>query len=105
MKKNWIIMVAILLLLVGLAVVMRSGNVLEIGNFRMNYFSSGNYAMGVFAAGTFSIGIFSAGIFSVGIFSIGIFNVGVYALGIFLYAWRKKHLQLEQHEPHEIKSE
>jgi len=90
MKKHWILLTAVALLLVGAVVVATHGNQLSIGNFNFKYFSSGEYAMGVYAAGNFSIGIFSAGIFSVGIFSIGIFNVGLYALGIFALAWKKK---------------
>ena len=90
MKKHWILLIAVALLIIGAAVVASHGNQLSIGNFNFNYFAAGDYAMGIFAAGTFSIGIFSAGIFSVGIFSIGIFNVGLYALGIFELAWKKK---------------
>lgn len=90
MKKHWILLTAVALLLIGTVVVATHGNEISIGNFHFDYFSSGPYALGVFAAGNFSIGIFSAGIFSVGIFSIGIFNVGLYALGIFVLAWKKK---------------
>jgi len=90
MKKHWILLTAVALVLIGAVVVATHGNELSIGNLHCRYFSSGEYAMGVFAAGNFSIGIFSAGIFSVGIFSIGIFNVGLYALGIFVLAWKKK---------------
>ncbi len=90
MKKHWILLTAVALLITGAFVVALHGNQISIGNFNFNYFSSGPYAMGIFAAGNFSIGIFSAGIFSVGIFSIGIFNVGLYALGIFVLAWKKR---------------
>ena len=90
MKKHWILLTAVALLLIGTVVVATHGNEISIGNFHFDYFSSGPYAIGVFAAGNFSIGIFSVGIFSVGIFSIGIFNVGLYALGIFVLAWKKK---------------
>ena len=90
MKKHWILLTAVVLLLIGALVVITQGNEISIGNLNFDYFSSGPYAMGIFAAGNFSIGIFSAGIFSVGIFSIGIFNVGLYALGIFVLAWKKK---------------
>jgi hypothetical protein len=90
MKKKWILLTAVALLVLGAILVVTQGNQMSIGNFNFNYFSSGQYAMGAFAAGNFSIGIFSAGIFSVGIFSIGIFNVGLYALGIFVLGWKKK---------------
>jgi hypothetical protein len=80
MKKHWILLIAVVLLLIGALVVITQGNEISIGNLNFDYFSSGPYAMG----------IFSAGIFSVGIFSIGIFNVGLYALGIFVLAWKKK---------------
>ena len=91
MKKHWILLIAIALLIVGAILCTVSGNVFTIAGHEFHYFAAGNYAMGVFAAGEFSIGIFSAGIFSVGIFSIGIFNVGLYALGFFLFAWKKKY--------------
>ena len=90
MKKHWILLTAVALLVIGAVVVALHGNQISIGNFNFNYFSSGQYAMGVFAAGEFSVGIFSAGIFSVGIFSIGIFNVALYSVGIFVLAWKKK---------------
>lgn len=90
MKKQWILVVAIALLVVGISYVSMYGNQIVIGNIPVNFFSAGDYALGVFAAGTFSVGVFSAGIFSIGIFSIGIFNIGLYALGIFLLAWKKK---------------
>ena len=68
MKKHWILLTAVALLLIGAVVVATHGNEISIGNFHFDYFSSGPYAIGVFAAGNFSIGIFSAGIFSVGFF-------------------------------------
>lgn len=91
MKKHWILLVAIVLFVAGIALILVNGSIINIAGYEFHYFSSGEYAMGVFAAGTFSIGIFSAGIFSIGVFSIGIFNIGLYALGIFVYAWKKKH--------------
>ena len=90
MKKHWILVTAVALVVLGAVVVATHGNQLSIGNFNFKYFSAGQYAMGVFAAGDFSIGIFSAGIFSIGIFSVGIFNIGLYALGFFVLGWRKK---------------
>jgi uncharacterized membrane protein len=98
MKKLWILLIAVALLIIGALVVTLHGNQICIGNFNFNYFSSGNYAAGVFAAGEFSIGIFSAGIFSFGIFSIGIFNIGLYAIGIFVLAWKKKLPRLFRNE-------
>lgn len=91
MKKRWILILAVVLLVVGAVVCKLNGGEINIAGYQFHYFSSGDYAMGVFAAGTFSIGIFSAGIFSIGIFSIGIFNIGLYALGIFVLAWKKKY--------------
>jgi len=90
MKKHWIFLLAVTLLVVGVVLNAIYGGLFSSGMYSFNYFASGDYAMGVFAAGEFSVGIFSAGIFSVGIFSIGIFNVGLYALGFFMLAWKKK---------------
>ena len=91
MKKHWIFLIAVTLLIVGVVLNAIYGGLFSSGMYSFNYFASGDYAMGVFAAGEFSVGIFSAGIFSVGIFSIGIFNVGLYALGFFILAWKKKY--------------
>ncbi len=90
MKKHWILLTAVTLVITGVVLNAIYDNLFSAGNYSFNYFASGQYAMGVFAAGTFSIGIFSIGIFSIGIFSIGIFNIGLYAIGIFLYAWKKQ---------------
>lgn len=94
MKKYWVLITAVILLVVGFIINTQSGNVIHVGNFSCEYFSAGDYAFGVFAAGEFSVGIFSVGIFSVGIFSLGIFNVGLYAVGIFLFAWKKKYAKI-----------
>jgi hypothetical protein len=90
MKKHWILLTAVVLVIAGLILNSIYGNLMSAGTYSFNYFASGDYAMGIFAAGNFSMGIFSIGIFSIGIFSIGIFNIGLYALGIFVYGWRKK---------------
>ena len=90
MKKYWILVTAIVLLIIGIFTWVFHGNDFQIGSFTLRFFSSGEYAMGIFSAGTFSIGIFSAGIFSIGIFSIGIFNIGLYAIGIFVIGWHKR---------------
>ena len=94
MKKQWIFVIAVTLLVVGVLLNAIYGGLFSSGTYSFNYFASGQYAMGVFASGEFAVGIFSAGIFSVGIFSIGIFNVGLYSLGIFVLAWKKKQLSL-----------
>ena len=94
MKKQWIFLIGVALLIVGVALNAIYGGLFSSGTYSFNYFASGQYAMGIFASGEFAVGIFSAGIFSVGIFSIGIFNVGVYALGFFLLAWKKKYSPL-----------
>lgn len=91
MKKYWILITAIILIIIGLFLNSFYGNVYDIFGLHIKYFAAGDYAMGVFAAGRFSIGIFSAGIFSVGVFSIGIFNIGLYAIGFFLLAWKKQY--------------
>jgi|SRR5208283_361698 len=91
MKKYWIQLTAVALLMGGIILNSIFGHLFSAGTYSFNYFASGDYAMGVFAAGKFSMGIFSIGIFSVGIFSIGIFNVGLYAIGFFIIAWRKKY--------------
>jgi len=90
MKKYWILLTAVALIIIGVVLNAIFGNLFSTGTYSFNYFASGDYAMGVFATGKFSIGIFSAGIFSIGIFSIGIFNVGLYAIGIFVLAWKKR---------------
>jgi len=94
MKKQWIFVIAVTLLILGVVLNAVYGGLFSSGTYSFNYFASGQYAMGVFASGEFAVGIFSAGIFSVGIFSIGIFNVGLYALGFFVLAWKKKHPEL-----------
>jgi len=94
MKKYWILIVAVTLLIIGILLNVKFGNMFGSGPYSLKYFASGDYAIGVFAAGKFAIGIFSAGIFSIGIFSIGIFNVGVYSLGLFMFAWKKKYPKL-----------
>ena len=91
MKKHWIFLIAVALIIIGLVLNAIYGGLFSSGTHSFNYFASGDYAVGVFAAGEFSIGIFSAGIFSVGIFSIGIFNVGLYVLGIFVLAWKRSY--------------
>jgi hypothetical protein len=88
MKKYWILLTALALIIIGVVLNAIFGNLFSAGTYSLNYFASGDYAMGVFAVGNFSIGIFSAGIFSIGIFSIGIFNCGLYAIGIFVLAWK-----------------
>lgn len=85
MRKYWILLTAVALMIIGVVLHAIFGNLFSTGAYSFNYFASGDYAMGVFAAGKFSIGIFS-----IGIFSIGIFNVGLYALGLFVFAWRKR---------------
>ena len=94
MKKQWIFVIAVILLILGVVLNAVYGVLFSSGTYSFNYFASGQYAMGVFASGEFAVGIFSAGIFSVGIFSIGIFNVGLYALGVFVLAWKKKQPEL-----------
>ncbi|MDY0202057.1 MAG: hypothetical protein WC951_07550 [Bacteroidales bacterium] len=91
MKKYWILITTVILLLVGILLHLQFGNLFSAGTYCINYFAAGDFAIGVFAAGKFAVGIFSAGIFSFGIFSIGIFNIGLYAIGIFMFAWRKKY--------------
>jgi hypothetical protein len=91
MKKTWILVSAVALLIVGLILQMTVGNQFSAGDFVFNYFAAGDYAVGVFAAGRFSVGIFSAGIFSFGIFSLGIFNIALYACGFFIFGWKKSY--------------
>jgi len=95
MKKQFLVLIAIVLILIGGILEFTIGNMLSSGSYALNFFASGDFACGVFAAGKFSVGIFSIGIFSVGIFSIGIFNIGIYALGFFLVAWKKKYPKIE----------
>ncbi len=90
MKKYWILITAIVLVIIGLLVNIFYSSSLSTGDFALNYFSAGRFSVGVFSVGIFSIGIFSAGIFSIGIFSIGIFNIGLYAIGIFILAYKKR---------------
>jgi hypothetical protein len=90
MKKTWILLTAIALIVVGLILQFTVGNQFSAGDFICNYFAAGDFACGVFAAGKFSMGIFSIGIFSIGIFSISIFNIGLYTIGIFALGWKKR---------------
>ena len=94
MKKQWIFLIGVALLIVGVVLNAIYGGLFSSGTYSFNYFASGQYAMGIFASGEFAVGIFSAGIFSFGIFSFGIFNIGLYALGIFMLAWKKKYPDL-----------
>jgi len=98
MKKVWIILIAVGLLIIGLVLNYTHTNVLSAGDFTFNYFAAGDFALGVFAAGKFSIGIFSVGIFSIGIFSISIFNIGIYSVGIFVIAYKKRLPKLLKQE-------
>ncbi len=91
MKKTWIIITAIALLIVGIILNFTLGNQFSAGDYVINYFAAGDFACGVFAAGKFSVGIFSVGIFSVGIFSLGIFNIALYATGFFILGWKKNY--------------
>lgn len=90
MKKYWILILALTMMIIGLLIHFKQGNLLSSGDYCMNYFAAGDFAVGIFAAGKFSIGIFSVGIFSIGIFSIGIFNIGLLTIGIFAFGWKKK---------------
>ncbi len=90
MKKHWILLTAVFLVITGVILNAIYGNLFSAATYSFNYFAAGDFAIGIFAAGKFSIGIFSIGIFSIGIFSIGIFNIGLYAIGFFVYAWRKR---------------
>lgn len=90
MKKYWILITAIVLVVAGLIINAFYFPTLSVGEFASNYISAGRFSAGVFSAGIFSIGIFSIGIFSIGIFSIGIFNIGLYAIGIFILAYKKR---------------
>lgn len=92
MKKYWILIVAVVLLVVGLILNFSGYEAFSAGNYVIKFFAAGDFAIGVFAAGDFAIGIFSIGIFSIGIFSIGIFNIGLFSIGIFVYAWKKRSL-------------
>lgn len=94
MKKYWILITAIVLVLIGLGIHFLDTNVMSAGNFVKDFFAAGNFASGVFAIGTFSIGIFSVGIFSIGIFSIGIFNIGLFTAGFFMLGWHKELPQI-----------
>jgi hypothetical protein len=89
MKKTWILLTAIVLVIVGLILNFTVGNQFSSGDFCLNYFAAGDFACGVFAAGKFSCGIFSIGIFSIGVFSLGIFNIGLYVIGFFLIGLKK----------------
>ena len=91
MKKTWILLTAIVLIVVGLILNFTIGNQFSSGDFCLNYFAAGDFACGVFAAGKFSCGIFSIGIFSIGVFSLGIFNIGLYVIGFFLVGWKKNY--------------
>ena len=90
MKKHWILITAIILILTGIGINFLTGDVTSAGQFSLDYFAIGNFAAGVFAVGNFSIGIFSMGIFSIGIFSLSIFNIGIYTIGFFVLGWHKK---------------
>lgn len=89
--KNWILIIAAVLFVVGLILELTVGGMFSAGDYSLNYFAAGDFSCGVFAAGKFSIGIFSIGIFSIGIFSLGIFNIALYGLGIFILAYRKRY--------------
>ena len=90
MKKYWILITAIALLLLGVGIHLLYQNSASAGLFVSDYFAAGNFAAGIFAIGNFSIGIFSVGIFSIGIFSLGIFNIGLFTVGFFLLGWHRK---------------
>ncbi len=96
MKKYWIVLVAVTLVIVGIVLNVMQGDMASAGDFACNYFAVGNFACGVFAAGNFSMGIFSIGIFSIGIFSLSIFNIGIYTLGFFLIGVKKRRLKLQE---------
>jgi hypothetical protein len=91
MKKQWIILSALLVLLIlGIVLHQTKGDMLSSGDYAFNYFASGRFSMGVFSSGMFSAGIFSIGIFSIGIFSVSVFNVALYGLGFFIAARHKR---------------
>lgn len=91
MKKKWIILLALtVLLILGFVLQLTKGDMFSSGDYAFNYFASGRFSMGVFSSGMFSAGIFSIGIFSVGIFSVSIFNVALYGLGFFIVARHKR---------------
>ena len=94
MKKYWIVITAIVLLLIGFGIEFSQAGIMSAGQFAKDYFAAGN----------FSAGIFSAGIFSVGVFSIGIFNIGLFSIGLFVMAWKKK-LPFCTGKPAEVKEE
>ncbi|MEE4177367.1 MAG: hypothetical protein V2I46_07650 [Bacteroides sp.] len=98
MKKYWILILALVLIIAGLFLNLYYGDMMSAGGFARNYFSAGNFSVGIFSAGIFSAGIFSVGIFSIGVFSLGIFNIGLYAVGLFLIGWRKKYMELKRNE-------
>lgn len=114
MKKYWILSTALALLIVGLILNAKYGNMFGAGTYCRNYFAAGDYAMGIFASGEFSMGIFSAGIFSAGIFTLGIFSIGVfsisifniafYSIGIFVIARKKRLPKLFANQSEECKN-
>ncbi len=94
MKKYWILITTIVLMITGLLFNELYSPAFSAGDFATNYFSAGQFSFGIFSAGIFSVGIFSIGVFSIGIFSIGIFNIGLYAIGIFMLAHKKRFPEL-----------
>ena len=71
MKKYWILILAMFLVLTGVILELTFGGMFSYGDSAFGFFAAGQYSAGVFSIGTFSIGIFSLGIFSIGIFSLG----------------------------------
>ena len=97
MKKNWMLLIALVLVLVGVILHFLVGDMFHYSqSAALGFFAAGNFSAGIFSAGIFSVGIFSIGIFSIGVFSISIFNIGIYATGIFLLARKKNTLKLEK---------
>jgi len=102
MKKQWIILLALIVLLIlGVSLHLTKGDMFSSGDYAFNYFASGRFSMGVFSSGMFSAGIFSIGIFSIGIFSVSIFNVALYGLGFFIVAKHKRVPKIELMEKEE----
>ena len=95
MKKIWIPLTAIVLVVLGFILNNYFEHVFSAGEHALGYFASGRFAVGVFSSGLFSVGIFSAGLFSVGVFSLSVFNLALYGAGVFIIAWKKKRPQVE----------
>ena len=55
MKKYWILILAVVLIITGIIINIYYGGIIDSGKFASGYFAAGDFAVGVFSAGMFSI--------------------------------------------------